>query len=699
MLALTCLVVTALVVVSGLFFLALREVQVNGPLYERIVQGKDLVADLLPPPVFVVESYLLTMQATEERDAARRSAIVERIRAGAKEFEERSALWARVLKDENQRRVLEEVHRHGKAFYDTLEKDLFPALTRGESERTLRAMEQAKQAFEKNRASVLELVKLANDRVANDETGGRHATSLATQLLLALAIFMALSVAFISRAVALSFARDLAAVAEESRKLTQSVDDGQLDRRGDAEVVSVELRPLVLGMNRTMDAFVHKLRVTAGCLDRIGKGDIPPKITEEYRGEFDGMKVNLNACIDAVNALAADTKALASAAVEGKLETRADGSRHQGDFRKIVEGVNRTLDAVIAPVNEAAQVLEKLAQRDLTARMQGSYQGDHARIKESLNATADSLHKALAQVAEAVSQVSSAAGQIASSSQVVASGASQQASAIQETSSSLESMASTTQQSVGNAQQANTLAQTAKGAAAEGTAAMEQMQGAMAKIRASAEGTSQIIKDINEIAFQTNLLALNAAVEAARAGESGRGFAVVAEEVRSLAMRSKEAATKTEVLIRQSVKEAEEGAATTKHVSGKLSEIAQSVSKVTDIVAEITATSKEQAAGIEQVNKAVSEMDKVTQQNAASSEESSSAAEQLSSQSEELAAMVGSFRLEGGAPRRAPERSARTAAKPGSARAGGTPLWQDKAAVTPDQRRQFESGEVEFKEF
>ena len=88
---------------------------------------------------------------------------------------------------------------------------------------------------------------------------------------------------------------------------------------------------------------------------------------------------------------------------------------------------------------------------------------------------------------------------------------------------------------------------------------MEQMTGAMGKIKASAEGTSQIIKDINEIAFQTNLLALNAAVEAARAGDAGRGFAVVAEEVRSLALRSKEAANKTEALIRESVKQAVEG--------------------------------------------------------------------------------------------------------------------------------------------
>jgi methyl-accepting chemotaxis protein len=168
----------------------------------------------------------------------------------------------------------------------------------------------------------------------------------------------------------------------------------------------------------------------------------------------------------------------------------------------------------------------------------------------------------------------------------------------------------------------------------------------MGKIRASAEGTSQIIKDINEVAFQTNLLALNAAVEAARAGDAGRGFAVVAEEVRALAMRSKEAAGKTEELIRQSVKEASEGEATSKRVSEKLSEIAQTVGKTADIVTEIASTVKEQATGIEQVSKAVTEIGNVTQQNAASSEETSSSAAELSSHSEELASMVASFRLD-----------------------------------------------------
>jgi methyl-accepting chemotaxis protein len=472
--------------------------------------------------------------------------------------------------------------------------------------------------------------------------------------------------------------------------------EGQLSRRANADRTEGVYRKVLRGVNDTLDAVTRPLDVAARYVDDISKGQIPPKITETYNGDFNTIKNNLNRCIDAVNDLVADAGMLSRAAVEGKLDTRADASAHQGDYRKIVQGVNDTLDAVVAPIRELVQVLdqlaagqlsartdparhqnearrlvegvnrtldtllapgeealrvlEQLAGRDLRGRMAGSYQGDHARMKSALNASAESLHDALVQVSGSVDQISSASGQIASSSHAVASGASQQASFIQETSSSLESMAAMTRQSADSAQQANTLARAARGAAAEGTAVMDQMAVAMARIRSAAEGTSQIIKDINEIAFQTNLLALNAAVEAARAGEAGRGFAVVAEEVRSLALRSKEAAMKTEELIRESVRQAGDGESMSKEAIQKLSEIAAGIAKVSDVVEEITATSKEQAVGIDQVNKAVSEMDKVTQQNAASSEESSSAAAELSGQAEQLAGMLGSFQLERTAP-------------------------------------------------
>jgi methyl-accepting chemotaxis protein len=177
---------------------------------------------------------------------------------------------------------------------------------------------------------------------------------------------------------------------------------------------------------------------------------------------------------------------------------------------------------------------------------------------------------------------------------------------------------------------------------------MAEMTSAMNKIRSAAEGTAAIIRDINEIAFQTNLLALNAAVEAARAGEAGRGFAVVAEEVRNLALRSKEAAKKTETLIGESMSLTQQGEEISGRVNVALGDIVGAVGKVSEIVASIANASQEQAEGIEQSTRAMSQMDQVTQQAAANSEETSSAAEELSSQAQELAGLVGQFQLSGG---------------------------------------------------
>jgi methyl-accepting chemotaxis protein len=308
--------------------------------------------------------------------------------------------------------------------------------------------------------------------------------------------------------------------------------------------------------------------------------------------------------------------------------------------------VNALLDAIGKPVDEAVNVLARLAGRDLTARVSGDHRGDFARMARAIDAAAAALEDALAGVADAAEHVSTASSQIASSSQAVASGASQQASSLEETSGSLESIASVARVASENAQQAVALASGARRHAEDGAAAMEQMTGAMKRIKASAQGTAQIIRDINEIAFQTNLLALNAAVEAARAGAAGRGFAVVAEEVRSLALRSKEAANRTESLIRESVDQAGEGEATAAGVSAKLSEIVAAVHKVSTLVGDMAAASREQAQGVEQINAAVAQVDEVTQQNAASSEESSAAAQELATHSDRLATMVRSFRID-----------------------------------------------------
>jgi methyl-accepting chemotaxis protein len=339
------------------------------------------------------------------------------------------------------------------------------------------------------------------------------------------------------------------------------------------------------------------------------------------------------------------TATLNQRAIAGDLQARGDASRFDGAFRELVTGVNRILDTVVAPINEASDVLSRIADRDLTARVAGAYAGDHARIKESINTAAGNLEEALIGVTASTDQVNSAAAAIASGSQSLAQGTSEQAASIEEISSSLQEVEAMVQQSTEAAGNARQLAEGAQTAATLGEAGVRELADAMNRIKQSSDATTKIVKTIDEIAFQTNLLALNAAVEAARAGDAGRGFAVVAEEVRSLALRAAEAAKSTASLIEEGSANAVAGVGATQRVSSALGDIAAMTSKVSTVMNGIVSASDQQRIGISQVNVAISQMSAGTQAAAANAEESASAAEELSSQAQTMQSVVRAFRL------------------------------------------------------
>lgn len=381
----------------------------------------------------------------------------------------------------------------------------------------------------------------------------------------------------------------------------------------------------------------------AKAADDLSRGDVSSNIAP--RSDRDRLSLNVQRALTALRGLIGDSKSMIEAARSGELTKRADASTYEGAYAEIVVGLNQVLESVAEPLAEANRTLERVANRDLTARVNSQFKGEYGRMMTSLNQATKNLEESMLHVATASEQVASASSQIAASSQSVAQGASEQASALEETSSALIEMSARTKQTADNANSANELSERARNASNNGGAVTAEMMQAMSRIRDAAEGTAAIIRDINEIAFQTNLLALNAAVEAARAGDAGRGFAVVAEEVRNLALRSKEAAKKTEALIGESMSLSEQGEVLSGRVNTTLSEIVDAVGKVSGIVASIADSSQEQAEGIEQSNKAMAQMDQVTQQSAANSEETSSAAEELSAQAQELAALVGRFQL------------------------------------------------------
>lgn len=362
-------------------------------------------------------------------------------------------------------------------------------------------------------------------------------------------------------------------------------------------------------------------------------------------GKFLVLTQSLQKTVAAIEALSRDVNQISENAVQGNLGYRANVNAHLGSYHDIVEGINATLDSILLPIQEAADVLARVAERDLTRRVNGRYQGDHAHIKEAVNAAIDNLDDALRQVREGSEQVSSAAQMISSGSQHLAEGANAQAANLEEIGSSLKEIASMTKLNADNALKANELVAAANGKAEEGSTAMQRMSSAIVKIKESSDQTAKIIKSIDEIAMQTNLLALNAAVEAARAGEAGRGFAVVAEEVRNLAQRSAQAAKNTTDMIMESVKNAEAGVAYTDNARKAFMEIVDGIGHVNVLVSEIAKSSKEQSDGLHLLDEAVSGMEGITQQNAANAEESASSSEELNSQSEELLAMVGMFQI------------------------------------------------------
>ncbi len=432
---------------------------------------------------------------------------------------------------------------------------------------------------------------------------------------------------------------------QEISSLAGAVERGDLARRGDVSAFQGVYADLIGAVNAVLDAYAQPIQVTSDYVDRISKGQIPDAITQEYQGDFDAIKRDLNRLVGVTQNLMLETAKIADGLRIGKLDVRADASVFHGAWEEVMVGFNEALEALIKPNNTGFAVLQKAAAGDLTARMDGDWPGAYGQMKSNINALVERMDQGFGQVAVSADQVASAAEQISSGSQSLAQGTSEQASTLEEVASSLQELSSMAGQSSANAREAKALSDGARSGTAAGVASMQRLSEAMEKIAASSDETAKIVKTIDEIAFQTNLLALNAAVEAARAGDAGKGFAVVAEEVRNLAMRSAEAAKTTAQLIEGSVKNAEGGVELNVEVMGALQEIQKQVVQVSEVMDEIAAGAEQQSQGVEQINTAVEQMNQVTQQTAANAEESSSASEELTAQAEELRHLVAAYSI------------------------------------------------------
>jgi len=604
---------------------SLNKVRIGGSTYEEIVQVKDLVADILPPPLYIIEAYLEAGLALNHSKPV--PEVQSRIAELRKQYDERREFWqGSNLDGAMKQKLTEKSHTHAARFWSLIDRDLFPAIARKDDAAARKAYSELTQAYQAHRAVIDEIVtdseamtKAVEATAAEQGTIASWSTGVVDVVVL---LLLALGIVTIIRNMVSPLVRITAVM--RSMAIGNFAETIPSTERHD------EIGEMARALLVFRDAALEKARLESAARDQQMQAEAErAAATAKLMSEFD-----------------AAVGGVVRAAMAGDFSQRVPLAGKEGVIRNLAEALNTMCGNLGKAFDDVVRMFGALSEGDLTQRITAEYQGGFATLKQNANITAQRLSETVTEIKAAAGEISGASAEIATSTTDLSQRTEQQATSLERTSAAMEEITVTVRKNAENAQQANERASRTREAAQRGGQVVTSAVEAMARIDETSHKMSDIISVIDEIARQTNLLALNAAVEAARAGEAGRGFAVVATEVRSLAQRSSQAAKDISNLITNSSGQVKGGVELVNRAGTALHEIVESIKGVADIVSDIATASAEQSTGLDQIKEALLQMDEATQQNSALVEENAATAKTLADQSGAMGEQVTFFRTE-----------------------------------------------------
>ncbi len=571
--------IIAIFSILGISQYVLNNVKIGSSNYQEIINSKDLLADILPPPAYILEARLVSFEIIHAKTKEDRSELLTKLSQLEKDLNARNEYWKTTLTNQELYSQFELAYKSAIKYFQILNFEFIPLVQNNDLSKATSILEgNLEKLYSEHRKYVDTLVvsstsesKLVEERAASQLNFGQNFYYVCALVFIFITVFISLMII---------------------KNITSSIEKIEEGLLSFFSFLNKKTNKVSLLDESTNDEFGEMAKVINDNIEKTEKS-----ITQDHE-------------------LIEEVKKIVNSVKAGHLNHKIEVTTQNQSLEELKDNFNEMLDVirinVCTDINKLINTLNTFSKLDFRARVEN----DNGTVAVGLNNLAKIINDMLVENKSNGLTLDESSNILLTNVDKLNISSNEAATSLEETAAALEEITSNIRNNTQNIAKMSHLSNNVTSSATHGEKLANETTVAMDEINNQVNLINDAISIIDQIAFQTNILSLNAAVEAATAGEAGKGFAVVAQEVRNLAARSAEAAKEIKIIVENATSKANQGKDIANHMINGYKELNENIQQTINLIQDIEMSSKEQLSGIEQINDAVNSLDRQTQQNA-----------------------------------------------------------------------------------